>query len=134
MIAKVIAHAPTRTEAIAKLADALAKSEIAGLHSNNAFLIRTLRHRDFVAGNIDTGFIARHMAELAPQGDIPDHILGAAARFVARSYAAKGGHDPWAVADLFRLAGEARRNLDFIVHGKRVTALCRKPRRRSARA
>ncbi|MGA7712799.1 MAG: acetyl-CoA carboxylase biotin carboxylase subunit [Rhizomicrobium sp.] len=121
MIAKLIAHAPTREEAIAKLADALARAEVAGLHTNNAFLIRTLRHRDFVVGNIDTGFIARHMAELAPQGDIPDHILGAAARFVARSYAAKGGHDPWAVADSFRLAGEARRNLDFIVHGKRVT-------------
>ena len=122
MIAKLIAHAPTREEAVAKLADALAKAEIAGLHSNNAFLIRTLCHRDFVAGKIDTGFIARHMAELAPPlGDIPDHILAAAARFVVRSHAAKGGHDPWAVADLFRLAGEARRNVDFVAHGKRVT-------------
>ena len=121
MIAKVIAHGPTRQEAIAKLADALAKAEIAGLHSNNAFLIRTLRHRDFVAGNIDTEFIARHMAELAPQGDVPDHILAAAARFVARSYTAREEYDPWAVADSFRLAGEARRNVDFVVHGKRVT-------------
>ena len=62
MIAKLIAHDATREGAIAKLAAALSKAEIAGLHTNNAFLIRVLRHREFVAGEIDTGFIARHIA------------------------------------------------------------------------
>ncbi|HEY4123810.1 MAG TPA: biotin carboxylase N-terminal domain-containing protein, partial [Rhizomicrobium sp.] len=38
MIAKVIAHAPSREAALAKLADALSTAQIAGVRTNNAFL------------------------------------------------------------------------------------------------
>jgi len=128
MIAKVIAHDATREGAIAKLADALSKVEIAGLCTNNAFLVRTLRNREFVAGKIDTGFIARHIDELAPSHtDMPDHVLTAAARFVVRSHAPQDGQDPWSNLDSFRLAGDAYRNVDFIVNGKRLTVPMPKP-------
>ncbi len=129
MIAKVIAHSATRKGAVAKLADALSKAEIAGVRTNNAFLVRTLRHAAFMAGEIDTGFIARHIEELAPQAGIPEHILAAAARYLVRDHAASDGYDPWGVADSFRLAGEARRAVDFIANGKCVTVPAPKPSR-----
>src|ERR1700743_1524254 len=82
MIAKVIAHAPSREAAIAKLADALSSAQIAGVRTNNAFLIRCLRSADFITGNIDTGFIGRHEAVLIPHAALARDILSAAAHFV----------------------------------------------------
>ena len=121
MIAKVIAHASTRKAALAKLADALAEVEVAGLRTNNGFLVRTLRHPAFVAGEIDTGFIARHLSELASQPVMPDSVLAAAAQCLVRAHVVEDGDDPWGRADSFRLAGQVRRKVDFVVDGKRVT-------------
>jgi len=121
MIAKVIAHASTRKAALAKLADALATVEVAGLRTNNGFLVRTLRHPAFVAGEIDTGFIPRHLGELAPPPAMPNHVLAAAAQCLVRAHVVEDGDDPWGRADSFRLAGEVRRKVDFVVDGKRVT-------------
>ncbi len=59
MIAKVIAHAPTRREAAAKLARALAQTRLQGLRNNRDFLINTLRHPAFIAGDTTTDFIER---------------------------------------------------------------------------
>jgi propionyl-CoA carboxylase alpha chain len=59
MVAKVIAHAPTRTEASLRLARALADSQIAGVTTNREFLVETLRHPTFLAGDTTTDFIAR---------------------------------------------------------------------------
>ncbi|MDE2494565.1 MAG: acetyl/propionyl/methylcrotonyl-CoA carboxylase subunit alpha [Alphaproteobacteria bacterium] len=118
MIAKVIAHGETREGAMAKLGEALSKVEIAGLRTNNAFLIRTLRHPDFVAGDIDTGFITRHLEELAPQTPPPDEALAAAAQSVAKGNLADTDDDPWSRGDSFRLAGASRQTMDFVVDGK----------------
>ncbi len=60
MLAKVIVHAPTRTEAVASLARVLAGSTIHGVTTNRDLLVRILRHPAFVAGDIDTGFLDRH--------------------------------------------------------------------------
>ena len=120
MIAKLIAHAPTRKAAVAKLAEALTKVEVAGVRTNNGFLIRALRHSEFAAGGIDTGFVARHLAELVPPNTAPEHILSAAARFVVGEHASRDGDDPWGKADSFRLAAAARRIVEFVVDGKRV--------------
>ena len=56
MIAKLIAHAPTRAEAIAKLVEALAQVEIAPLVTNLAFLKAVLVSEEFAAGAYDTTF------------------------------------------------------------------------------
>jgi len=119
MIAKVIAYAGTREAAIAKLADALSASQIAGLRTNNAFLIRCLRHPDFIAGNIDTGFIGRHESDLVPALQISKDVLSAAAGQVLREYAAPSD-DPWSTQDSFRLAGFAEQAAEFVVDDKRV--------------
>jgi 3-methylcrotonyl-CoA carboxylase alpha subunit len=64
MIAKVISWNHTRTEALGSLADALETSEVAGVRTNQGFLISTLRHPAMIEAKIDTGFIDRHRAEL----------------------------------------------------------------------
>ncbi len=78
MIAKVIAWGPDRATAIDRLAGALDGSIVEGLKSNRAFLARLATHPAFRAGDIDTGFIARHMAELGPPAQLPDAALLAA--------------------------------------------------------
>ncbi|MBL8624698.1 MAG: ATP-grasp domain-containing protein [Myxococcales bacterium] len=65
MLAKVIAHAPTRTEAAGLLAWALEHAVIAGVTTNRAHLAAILRLPEFLAGELDTHFLERHQAALA---------------------------------------------------------------------
>jgi propionyl-CoA carboxylase alpha chain len=60
MLAKVIAHAPTRTEAAGLLAWALERAVIAGVTTNRAHLAAILRLPAFLAGELDTHFLERH--------------------------------------------------------------------------
>src|SRR4029453_19189897 len=50
MLAKVVAHAPTRAEAAARLALALERLHLAGVATNRDFLAAPLRHPAFLAG------------------------------------------------------------------------------------
>ncbi|OYQ24302.1 methylcrotonoyl-CoA carboxylase [Sandarakinorhabdus cyanobacteriorum] len=79
MIAKVIAHGASRGEAIDRLVGALDATIVDGLKSNRAFLARLADHPAFRAGEVDTGFIARHMASLSPPAACPAPALLAAA-------------------------------------------------------
>ena len=65
MLAKVIAHAPTRGEAALALALALQRSRIRGVTTNRDFLVAALRHPDFLAGRTTTSFIERSGVPLA---------------------------------------------------------------------
>jgi 3-methylcrotonyl-CoA carboxylase alpha subunit len=123
MIAKVIAWDETREGAAAKLAEALAETQAAGVQTNAGFLVRALRHKDFVAGEIDTGFIERHRATLIPDREgVAPQILARAALFLVEERVAKSrGHDPWDAQDGFRLSGEARETVEFVVADKRVS-------------
>ncbi|GAA4535934.1 biotin carboxylase N-terminal domain-containing protein [Pseudonocardia xishanensis] len=60
MLAKVIAHGRTRTEAARKLARALSEAEVHGLVTNRDLLVAILREPEFLAGKTDTGYLARH--------------------------------------------------------------------------
>jgi propionyl-CoA carboxylase alpha chain len=64
MLAKVIAWAPTRAEAVRRLAHALERARLHGPVTNRDLLVRSLRHPDFAAGRLDTGFLERHLAAL----------------------------------------------------------------------
>ncbi len=70
MLAKVIAHAPTRREATLKLALALERMTIVGVTTNRDFLVRALRTDEFLAGDTTTDFIDR--VDLAPATAAPD--------------------------------------------------------------
>ena len=58
MIAKLIVHAKDRSEAIAKMRQALNAFAIRGIHSNIPFQAALLAHPKFIAGDFNTGFIA----------------------------------------------------------------------------
>jgi len=70
MLAKIIAHAPTRAEATARLVRALDGLGVAGLQTNRDFLLAILRHAAFVEGALDTHFVERHLPPEARRGDV----------------------------------------------------------------
>jgi propionyl-CoA carboxylase alpha chain len=63
MLAKVIAHAPTREEAARRLAAVLDRSRIHGVVTNRRLLSNILLEDEFLAGNIDTHYLERHPPE-----------------------------------------------------------------------
>jgi len=65
LLAKLIVHANTRQEAITRMKLALESFIIEGVHTTIPFLIELLEDPDFIAGNIDTKFLDRWMAERA---------------------------------------------------------------------
>src|SRR3954454_16718206 len=74
MIAKLIVHAKDRTEAIAKMRQALNGFAIRGISSNIPFQAALLAHPKFAAGDFNTGFIAEQFpkgfsAAAVPHGD-----------------------------------------------------------------
>ncbi|MFC9297440.1 biotin carboxylase N-terminal domain-containing protein [Streptomyces sp. NPDC057011] len=81
MLAKVIAHAATRAEAVRILAHALAGARIHGLTTNRELLVRSLRHPEFTAAQLDTGFYDRHLTALTAEA--PDATLSALAAALA---------------------------------------------------
>ena len=59
LLAKIIVHAPTRTEAALRLARVLETTRIQGITTNRDFLAATLRTPEFLAGDTTTDFIER---------------------------------------------------------------------------
>jgi 3-methylcrotonyl-CoA carboxylase alpha subunit len=66
MLAKVIAWAPTRDAAIARLNRGLEDTDVRGVVTNIAFLSALVTHPDVRANAIDTGFIERELKTLTP--------------------------------------------------------------------
>jgi acetyl/propionyl-CoA carboxylase alpha subunit len=81
LIAKVIATATTRDEAIARLVSALREFPILGVQTNIPFLLSILDHPRFRSGDIDTGFLDTEGASLAAPASqgIPDAVRQAMA-------------------------------------------------------
>ncbi|MEU7089482.1 acetyl/propionyl/methylcrotonyl-CoA carboxylase subunit alpha [Streptomyces achromogenes] len=78
MLAKVVAHAPTRAEAIRRLAGALESAVLHGPVTNRDLLVRSLRHEEFTAARMDTGFYDRHLGTLTTPAHDPYAPLAAA--------------------------------------------------------
>ena len=92
MLAKVIAHAPTRRDAAARLAGGLARLEIHGPVTNRESLVAILRSRAFLAGETTTAFLDENPQVLHPSVAAVDdqrHALAAAA-----AVSAGERHDP----------------------------------------
>ena len=87
MIAKLIVHGKDRTEAIAKMREALNGFVIRGVSSNIPFQAALLAHPRFVSGDFNTGFIAEQYAHGFKAEDVPHsdpHFLVALAVFMRR--------------------------------------------------
>ncbi|HYZ98114.1 MAG TPA: biotin carboxylase N-terminal domain-containing protein [Acidimicrobiales bacterium] len=59
MLAKVVAHAPTRAEAAGRLARGLERLHLGGVVTNRDLLAAVLRHPAFLAGDTTTDFLDR---------------------------------------------------------------------------
>jgi 3-methylcrotonyl-CoA carboxylase alpha subunit len=126
MIAKLIAHAPSRDVALHRLADALDHTLVAGVRTNLAFLAALCRAASFRDGKVDTGFIDRNLAALGAVPHEPDHA--AAALGVARLLDGEAADQsppgpaaepdsPWGARDGFQLSGPRRVILPILVDG-----------------
>jgi propionyl-CoA carboxylase alpha chain len=87
LLAKVVAHAPTRSEAARRLAAALAAARLHGVVTNRDLLVGILRSEPFLAGATDTSFLDHHppaeLAAAAGSGDPSTTRLHAAAAALA---------------------------------------------------
>jgi 3-methylcrotonyl-CoA carboxylase alpha subunit len=126
MIAKLIAHAPTREAALDRLADALDRTLVAGVRTNLAFLGALCRAESFRDGKVDTGFIDRNLAALGAAPQAPDHAAAAlgVGRLLDSGDAEKASPEsaaepdsPWAARDGFQLSGERRVVVPILVDG-----------------
>ena len=87
MIAKIVCHGETRSDAISALAQALSETEIWPVRTNAGFLVRALWSDSFVEADLDTGFIARAGDALIPSSEPEDALFEVAARLVQDSTA-----------------------------------------------
>jgi acetyl-CoA carboxylase biotin carboxylase subunit len=67
LLAKLIVHASTRAEAIARMRHSLTSFVVEGVHTTIPFLITVMDHPDFIAGEVDTKFLERMVAERPAQ-------------------------------------------------------------------
>ena len=91
MIAKLIATAPTRPEAIDKLRLALDHYQVAGVATNRQFLSSILSDEDFRKGEITTGFIAEKYGDAfvaaAPEATVSENLAALAVCLYGRAQA-----------------------------------------------
>jgi 3-methylcrotonyl-CoA carboxylase alpha subunit len=95
---------------------ALAATSLLGVKTNLAFLERIVRHPAFLAGDTDTGFIARHRDDLLPpSSDVPvEALVAAAARvFLDERASARSDGSPWGDTGGWRLNQPALRRMEF---------------------
>ncbi len=132
MIAKLVAHARTRGEALEHLAHALDQTIVIGPRCNAGFLAALCRASGFRKGDFDTGFIERNLAELGgtPQGlDRAAAALGALklvekeqARVISGEREPDEPGSPWDAADAFQFSGARRLAIPILVEGETVVA------------
>ena len=84
MIAKVIAHSPTREAALDELQLSLADAMVWPVKSNAAFLVALLQSHDVRDGKLDTGFIAREVETLTKVPPLSDRVISDAMLWSAR--------------------------------------------------
>ena len=113
MLAKVIAHGPTRTEAAARLAAARERLHLGGVVTNRDFLVATLRDAAFLAGDTTTDFIER----IDPGGNrtVPDLARAAIVAAMWLQGRNRAADDVWGFAPSnFRTGGLPPQYVEFL--------------------
>ncbi|WP_085995829.1 acetyl-CoA carboxylase biotin carboxylase subunit [Nocardia transvalensis] len=106
MLSKVIAYAPARAEAIAKLDRALADTLVLGVRTNTDFLRFLLADADVIAGRLDTGLLDRRAVDFRAAEVSDEQFVAAAVLRWLRDWPV-GAADPWAVPNGWRLGAHA---------------------------
>ncbi len=73
MLAKLIAWAGTRDHAAARLRRALSEYQVLGVRTNLAFFEALAGDAEFLAGDLDTGFLPRYFERRSKPGTPPDY-------------------------------------------------------------
>ncbi|MGY1750194.1 acetyl/propionyl/methylcrotonyl-CoA carboxylase subunit alpha [Modestobacter sp. SYSU DS0511] len=108
MLAKVVAWAPDRETARARLAGALRQTAVLGVPTNATFLRHLLVDPDVVAGRLDTGLIERRGEQLTSADPPPPPAYAAAAlALLLEAEPAGPVVDPWDVPGGWRLGEPA---------------------------
>ena len=76
MLAKVIAHGPTRAQTADRLATYLRRAGVEGVVTNKDSLAAVLSEPDFLAGSTTTDYLDNHPEVAAPEVDTVRHALG----------------------------------------------------------
>jgi 3-methylcrotonyl-CoA carboxylase alpha subunit len=120
MIAKLIVWGADRTQALARMSQALSEFQIVGLATNIAFLKRLVESPAFSNADLDTGLIERNGGVLFPQSKAaPAAPLALAALSLVESEkdksssVARNPADPWGQALGWRMNGDYQRQLSF---------------------
>ena len=124
MIAKLIVWDTTRPAALRRLRTALAGVQIVGPRTNTAFLSAVAAHPAYAAGEVHTGFIEAHRADLLPAAVPADpRFLALASLDVllsrdaeARAAAARSSdrYSPWHSTSGWRLNDDNHHVLTFL--------------------
>ena len=108
MLAKVIAWAPDRETARARLVTALGGTAVLGLATNTTFLRDLLNDPDVVAGRLDTALIERRGEALTRADPPPPHVYAVAALALLLEGEPTGAAvDPWQDTSGWRLGEPA---------------------------
>jgi len=124
MIAKLIVHAPTREQALAKLDRALAQTRIVGLPNNVAFLRYIINTESFSQANLDTALIEREREQLFDQHPLELSILAVTA--IAQQLANEAttqGSDPFSKPTGFRAFSDYTRSFSLVYNEQSYKAL-----------
>jgi 3-methylcrotonyl-CoA carboxylase alpha subunit len=124
MLAKLIAWGETREEARLRLLAMLGETAVGGFKTNLGFLQRVLAHPSFAAGELDTGFIPRHQAQLLPAASpLPAEFwqFAAQAMLLTDSPQVRGDdpHSPWSNNSGWRSVTAAQTSLHLSCQDQR---------------
>ncbi len=123
MIAKLIVHADTREQALARLDEALSQVHIVGPNTNVQFLRHVVKSHSFAQADLDTALIPREAAVLFKQEKLGLPLAAAAA--VAQALIqekAQEGADPFSRRDGWRSHGLTVRRFAFEFRGEPAQA------------
>ena len=135
MLAKVTVWGRNRKAAVKRLRAALGEVQILGPANNAAFLAAIAGHPAFGAAEVDTGFIARHLAGLLPEAaPASDEVLALASLAEllhrrqdteARARRSADPHSPWHQTSGWRLNAETLVRLSFRDGAREVAVVVR---------
>ncbi|MGZ9709996.1 acetyl/propionyl/methylcrotonyl-CoA carboxylase subunit alpha [Glaciimonas sp. GNP009] len=115
MIAKLIVWGANRSEALARMEQALCDYQIVGVSTNIAFLKRLITSRAFSSAELDTGLIERNQEVLfpVPQPASVASLALASAALLGAEKIATAANEPWSATSGWRMNSHLQRKLDF---------------------
>jgi acetyl-CoA carboxylase, biotin carboxylase subunit len=109
LAAKLIVHGQDRGHAIARLSKALRDFHILGIQTSINYVQDVIRHPEYVAGTVDTNWLARNFPEWKPSPEIPAEMAAILSAASAPAVVSSGSGPArlatvWNLGDGFRNA------------------------------